>query len=199
MNSNTNFDISQFIVIVIMFAVIYVASMEIFHSKVEKIIVSRYNEMRNPENLIIIGVVLFIIIIMLYIINCLNEWIVLCLFFSVPMSVGMIAEALHKDTNLHKEMNAKIYNVPYIGEVTNDNLLCLLIGFVFFFLWVLTHNWILCDVIAIAVSIIAIRIFKFTNSKILIGISIIGILYDLLWTSAYYGKGYTGRRAGITF
>ena len=188
MNSNTNFDISQFIVIVIMFAVIYVASMEIFHSKVEKIIVSRYNEMRNPENLIIIGVVLFIIIIMLYIINCLNEWIVLCLFFSVPMSVGMIAEALHKDTNLHKEMNAKIYNVPYIGEVTNDNLLCLLIGFVFFFLWVLTHNWILCDVIAIAVSIIAIRIFKFTNSKILIGISIIGILYDLLWTSKYSMK-----------
>lgn len=187
-NSDTNFDLSQLIIAIIMFATIYVASMEIFHSKVEKIIVSRYNEMRNPENLIIIGVVLFIIIIMLYIINCLNEWIVLCLFFSVPMSVGMIAEALHRDTNLHKEMNAKIYTVPYIGEVTNDNLLCLLIGLVFFFLWVLTHNWIICDIIAIAVSIIAIRIFKFTNSKILIGISIIGILYDLLWTSKYSMK-----------
>ena len=187
-NSDTSFDISQLIVAIIMFATIYVASMNLFHSKVEKIIVSKYNEMRNPENLLIIGIVLLIVIVMLYTINCLNEWIVLCLFLTVPMSIGMLAEALHKDTNIHKEMSAKVYNIPYIGEVTNDNLLCLLIGLAFFFLWVLSHNWIICDIIAITVSIIAIRIFKFTNSKMLIGISIIGILYDLFWVSKYSMK-----------
>ena len=187
------FDISHFIIVVAVFAAIYVAHINTFHSTAERIIINKYNEMRNPENTIIIGVVLAIVIITLYIINLIYAWISICSFFAIILAIAMIGEAIHRHSSLYKDMSKVVHQISYVGEINNDNLLCIGIGLIGFFLWCITHNWIICDIIAIALSIIAIRIFKFTNSKMLIAIYIIIIAYDAYWTThyaMYYSENY---------
>lgn len=176
------FDVSHFIIIFVIFIVIDISFIDKFNSQIESQVVTKFHEMKNPQNLLIIGIVIGLIMILSYVIDILNIWLTICLIIVVPMSIGMIIEAFHKDTSLKVALDKGQYIIPYANVViTNDFIFSFGLGLLMFLIWEWTHWWILCDIIAIAISIISIRIFKFTSAKFIISLYVFIIIAQAIW------------------
>ena len=180
-----NFDLSHFIIMVFVFGIIYFSFNLKLNSIIEDIVILEFHEMRNPENLTIISIILIMVLSGMYFINFLSNWIILCLIIIIPLSTEMIIEPLHKGSDVEKTLSNKYLIIPYLGELTYEFVLCFIIGIILMIIWFLTHNWLVNDIIAIFISIVSIRIFKFTNSKFIISFFILSLVYEIIWTINY--------------
>lgn len=180
-------DVSHFILIIVTFGIIYISFFDKFDSTLEEKIVKNYNEMRNPENLTIITIVVAILLFMLYVVDLISEWINICLFFTIIITIGMLCEGGYKFFNKQSTLSdsEKGFTIPYIGHLTNELLICFGVSIVLFLIWCLSHNWLICDIIVIGVSVGIIRLIKFTSFKFLVSIYVIGLVYDLFWVINY--------------
>jgi hypothetical protein len=100
----------------------------------------------------------------------------------------MIFEGISKNFKEYVKLgfNNKFYEIPiFEKKISYNTIFSFLIGIIFLFLWILTKNWFICDLIAIGISLVSIRIFRFTNSKFLITIFIITIIYNIIWLNKY--------------
>ena len=183
-----NKDFSFLILNILIFFTIYLNFNYNFRSTIEIIILRNYHEIRNPENLFIMSIVLIIILISFYTIDFLNIFIYFVLIFIIPLSISMIFEGISKNFKEYVKLgfNNKFYEIPVLEKkISYNTILSFLIGIIFLFLWILTKNWFICDLIAIGISLVSIRIFRFTNSKFLITIFIITIIYNIIWLNKY--------------
>lgn len=181
-------DFSFLILNILIYFTIYLNFNYNFRSTIEIIILRNYHEIRNPENLFIMSIVLIIILISLYTIDFLNIFIYFVLFFIIPLSISMLFEGVSKNFQEYVKLgfNNKFYEIPIIEKkISFNTILSFLIGIFFWFLWIVTKNWFICDLIAIGISIVSIRIFRFTNSKFLITIFVITIIYNIIWVNKY--------------
>ena len=183
-----NKDFSFLILNILIFFTIYLNFNYNFRSTIEIIILRNYHEIRNPENLFIMSIVLIIILISFYTIDFLNIFIYFVLIFIIPLSISMIFEGISKNFKEYVKLgfNNKFYEIPiFEKKISYNTILSFLIGIIFLFLWILTKNWFICDLIAIGISLVSIRIFRFTNSKFLITIFILTIIYNIIWINKY--------------
>ncbi len=194
-----SFDLSHILILVLVFGIIYASFMPNLKSFVEHIIISQFHEIRNPENLSIVVIVLLIILTTMYFINWLHDWINICLIFIIPITIQMVVEALHKGTNIEKELSNQYSLVPYIGKVSYDYAACFGVGIIIMILWFLTHNWLINDLIVICISIVSIRIFRFTNSKFIISIYVLILIYEIIWINNYSRKEIENKLTNKSF
>lgn len=186
-------DFSHFLIIACIFMIIYASFHEYLKSKIEGIIVEKFIEIKNPENLLIMSVVIGIILIFLVVTNLFDKWIYLALFIVGPLSLSMIFEALFKKKNLLDTLETKSFEIPYVGSVTISYIVCLACGLFIHLIWLRSKNWFIGNIIAIAISIITIRIFKFTSFKFMSAMYALSFVYEYLWVyhkSNYYNENY---------
>jgi hypothetical protein len=123
----------------------------------------------------------------------LHYWVYLTIIVVGPLSIAMIVEALLRKNNLFLNLETKTYEITYIGSISMFFLLCLGCGVILLFIWLNTHNWFVNNIFSISISIITIRIFKFTSFKFLLCMYILVLVYDYYWVinkSNYYGENY---------
>ena len=183
-----SFDLSHLLILILVFGVIYTSFMPNLKSNIEHIIITEFHEIRNPENLTIIVIVLIIILSTMYFINWLHNWIVICLIFIIPLTTEMVIEGLHRGTSIEKQLSNQYSLVPYIGKISYDYAVCFLIGILLMLIWFVSHNWIINDLVVICICIVSIRIFRFTNSKFIISIYVLILLYEMIWVNNYSKK-----------
>lgn len=177
-------DISNLVVIFITIFILFASVNSNFNSKFEDTILGKYPEIRNPENLCIISIIIAIILWFFYIIDILSIWIYITSLVVVPMTIGMIFEALLKKTQIKLTLSYRTLELDFIGSVSMFFLLCIFFGIVLFILWNVTLNWIVSDLIAISITIETIRIFKFTSFKFILFLSFVIFIYDIYWIIA---------------
>ena len=194
-----SFDLSHILILVLVFGIIYASFMPNLKSLIEHIIISQFHEIRNPENLSIVVIVLLIILITMYFINWLHDWINICLIFIIPLTIEMVVEALHRGTNIEKELSNQYSLIPYIGKVSYDYAACLGVGILIMIIWFLTHNWLINDIIVVCISIVSIRIFRFTNSKFIISIYVLILIYEIIWVNNYSKKEIENKLTNKSF
>jgi hypothetical protein len=201
------FDISQIIIICIIFLIIYASVKDYLQSKLEAIIVEKYSEIKNPENLFIITCVVFLILIFLHVIGVYHDFTEYVIFIVAPLSIAMIAEAGLKNNRLTNpessdnvnwitNLEHMTYEIPLFGSVTMYFVVCLAIGLLSLLIWIYTHNWLVNNIISIAISIVFIRIFKFTSLKFILIIYILAIAYECVWINYY--SSYSGENSKLT-
>jgi hypothetical protein len=187
------FDFSHVIIIAVVFVVVYAAVKEVLKSKLEGIIVERYTEIKNPENLLIIAFVIGLVLIFLNVINYYHSWAYFASIIVAPFCIAMIIEAVFKIYNVLTHLETKSIEIPMLSSITYLFLASLGVGIFIVFLWTATKNFFLNDLISIAISLITIRVFKFTSFKFILAIYIIVFVYDYIWikySSSYYGENY---------
>jgi hypothetical protein len=201
------FDISQIIIICIIFLIIYASVKDYLQSKLEAVIVEKYNEIKNPENLFIITCVVFLISIFFNVINVYYDFTYYIILIVAPLSISMLAEAALKNNrftnpetsenvNWISKLEHMTYEIPLIGSMTMYFVICLGIGLVVLFVWIYTNSWLINNIISIAISIVFIRIFKFTSFKFILIIYIFAIAYECIWIK-YYSQ-YSGENSKLT-
>lgn len=201
------FDISQIIIICIIFLIIYASVKDYLQSNLEAVVVEKYSEIKNPENLFIITCVVFLILIFLQVINVYHNFTEYVILIVAPLSIAMIAEAALKNNkytnpetsdnvNWITNLEQMTYEIPLIGSMTMYFVVCLGIGLFFLLIWVYTHNWLVNNIISIAISIVFIRIFKFTSFKFILVIYILAIAYECVWIS--YHSAFSGENSKLT-
>ena len=194
-----SFDLSHILILILVFGIIYASFMPNLKSIIEHIIISQFHEIRNPENLSIVVIVLLIILTTMYFINWLHDWINICLIFIIPLTIEMVVEALHRGTNIEKELSNQYSLIPYIGKVSYDYAACLGVGILIMIIWFLTHNWLINDIIVVCISIVSIRIFRFTNSKFIISIYVLILIYEIIWVNNYSKKEIENKLTNKSF
>ena len=194
-----SFDLSHILILILVFGIIYASFMPNLKSLIEHIIISQFHEIRNPENLSIVVIVLLIILTTMYFINWLHDWINICLIFIIPLTIEMVVEALHRGTNIEKELSNQYSLIPYIGKVSYDYAACLGVGILIMIIWFLTHNWLINDIIVVCISIVSIRIFRFTNSKFIISIYVLILIYEIIWVNNYSKKEIENKLTNKSF
>jgi hypothetical protein len=201
------FDISQIIIICIIFLIIYASVKDYLQSKLEAVVVEKYSEIKNPENLFIITCVVFLILIFLKVINVYHDFTEYIILIVAPLSIAMIAEAALKNNrftnpesidkvNWISNLENMTYEIPFLGSITLYFVVCLLIGIFFLLIWLYTQNWLVNNIISIAISIVFIRIFKFTSFKFILIIYILAIAYECIWIKNY--SQYSGENSKLT-
>ncbi len=181
----SNFDLSHFLIMVFVFGIIYFSFTPKLNSIIEDIIILEFHEIRNPENLTIILIILIMVLSAMNFINFLSNWIILCLIIIIPLTTEMIIEPFHKGSDVEKTLSNKYLIIPYLGEISYEFVLCFSIGIILMLIWFFTYNWLINDLISIFISIVSIRIFKFTNSKFIISFFILSLIYEIIWTVNY--------------
>ena len=171
-------DLSHFILLIIIAGIIVASVLSYFTSKFEETIRGKYPEIRNPENLSIISVIIAIVFWFFYITDILHIWINITIFFVITISVEMIFEAILKTFPIKAQLYNRTLEIDFLGSITMYFLLCLTLGMISFLLWICTNNWIICAFIAISISIETIRIFKFTSFKFILTLSLVIWIYD---------------------
>lgn len=171
-------DISHFILLIIIAGIILASVHSYFTSKFEETILKKYPEIRNPENLSIIAVIIAIVFWFFYITDILSIWINITIIFVITISVGMIFEAILKSFHIKAQLSNRTLEIDFLGSITMYFLLCLTLGLISFLLWNCTNNWIIGDFIAVAITIETIRIFKFTSFKFILTLSFAIWIYD---------------------
>jgi hypothetical protein len=104
------------------------------------------------------SIVLIIILISFYTIDFLNIFIYFVLIFIIPLSISMIFEGISKNFQEYVKLgfNNKFYEIPVLEKkISYNTILSFLIGIIFYFLWILTKNWFICDLIAIGISLVS--------------------------------------------
>ena len=188
-----NIDISHFIIISFIFIIIYLSTKEFLRSKLENIIVEKYTEIRNPENILLISIIVIFILYFFFYVNFFEIWISFVISLIAPFSIGLLLEAILKHNDILLNLENRSFEIPFIGSITFFFGFSLFVGYFILFLWYLTHNWVINNIIAISISLISIRLFKFTSFKLLIIMFSLGILYNLVWAvfySSYYSHNF---------
>ncbi len=188
-----SFDTSHLIIICFIFLVVFLSTKEFLKSKFEVIVVEKYTEIRNPENLLVIGLVISLILIFIGVINIFESWITLVILIIGPVSIAMITEASLKYNEILTHLENRSYEIPFLGSISFLFSSCLLLGIIITIIYFYTENWIFNNIIAIAVALITIRLFKFTNFKLILMMFLIRIFYDIIWTlfnSQYFTENY---------
>jgi hypothetical protein len=186
-------DFSHLLIIGCIFLIIYASFHEYLKSKIEGIIVEKFIEIKNPENLLVMSFVIGILLIFLGVVNMYDKWIYIILFIVSPLSLSMILEALLKRKNILDSLETKSFEIPYVGSLTLSYIVCLTSGLFIHLIWIKSRNWLIGNIIAIAISIITIRIFKFTSFKFLSAVYVFTSIYEYLWVyyrSNYYDENY---------
>lgn len=183
-------DASHFIIISFIFLVAYLSTKDFLKSKFEVIIVEKYTEMRNPENLLLIGLVVLLILIFLGATGSFASWTTFVVVILAPISIAMIGEALLKYNDTLTHLESRSYEIPFIGSISFLFSLCLGVGLVIVTIYFYTENWIFNNLIAIALALISIRLFKLTNFKLIMIMFSLRFLYDLIW-SYYYSQYFS--------
>ncbi len=181
-------DFSHFIIISFIFLVAYLSTKDILKSKFEVLIVEKYTEIRNPENLLLIGLVVSLILILFGVTGNFSAWTKFVIIILAPISIAMIGEALLKYYDTLTHLESRSYEIPFLGSISFLFSLCLCIGLVLVSFYFFSENWILNNLIAIAIALITIRLFKFTNFKLILIMFSLRFLYDLIWS--YYFSQY---------
>jgi hypothetical protein len=189
-------DFSHLLIIGCIFLIIYASFHEYLKSKIEAIIVEKFIEIKNPENLLVMSFVIGILLIFLGVVNLFDKWIYLILFIVSPFSLSMILEALFKKKNILDSLETKSFEIPYVGSITLSYIVCLASGLFIHLIWVKSNNWLIGNLIAIAISIITIRIFKITSFKFLSTVYIFAFIYEYLWV--YYKSNYHDENYKLT-
>jgi len=186
-------DLSHFIILCFIFLVAYLSTKEYLKSKFEKIIVEKYTEMRNPENISLISLVVLFILIFFGVVNFFETWVSIVIIIFGPISIAMISEALLKYNNILTNLECRSYELPIIGSISFLFSLCLIFGFFIQMLFIYSQNWLLNNLIAISISLIIIRLFKLTNFKLIFIIFNLRFFYDLIWcinNSQYFTENF---------
>lgn len=183
-------DASHFIILSFIFLVAYLSTKDFLKSRFEVIIVEKYTEMRNPENLMLIGLVVSLILIFLAVTGFFASWTTFVIIILAPISIAMIGEALLKYNDTLTHLESRSYEIPFIGSISFLFSLCLGFGLILVSLYFYTENWLLNNLIAIALALITIRLFKFTNFKLILIMFSLRFLYDLVW-SYYYSQYFS--------
>jgi hypothetical protein len=186
-------DFSHIVIIAFVFLIVFASVKDYLKSKVEGIIVEKFTEIKNPENLLIISLVIGILLIFLGVVNMLSSWVYIAIMIVGPLSVAMITEAILRKNLVLLHLESKTYEIPYLGSITMFFLVCLGSGLFVLFLWLETHNWFINNIFSITISIISIRIFKFTSFKFMGSIFILAWMYEYFWfynKSNYYSENF---------
>lgn len=183
-------DVSHFIIISFIFFVAYLSTKDFLTSKFEIAIVEKYTEMRNPENLLLIGLVVSLILVFFGVIGLFASWTTLVVIIVAPISIAMIGEALFKYYETLTDLESRSYEIPFIGSISFLFSLCLGFGLLLVSLYFYSENWILNNIIAISIALITIRLFKFTNFKLILIMFSLRFIYDLIW-SHYYSQYFS--------
>ena len=183
-------DISHFFILSFIFLVAHLSTKDFLKSRFEVIIVEKYTEMRNPENLLLISLVVSLILIFLGVIGYFAAWTTLVVIILAPISIAMIGEALLTYHDTLTQLESRSYEIPFIGSISFLFSLCLGVGLLLVTLFFYTENWILNNLIAVALALITIRLFKFTNFKLILIMFSLRFFYDLIW-SHYYSQYFS--------
>lgn len=186
-------DISQIIVICFIFVVVYFSTKDILKSKFEVIVVEKYTEIRNPENLLLVAFVVCLVLTFLGVVGLFEKWISLIIFIISPISIAMIGEALMRYYDVLSHLEHRSYEIPFIGSISFLFTSCLGIGLFITLIYYYSQNWIFNNLIAVAVSIITIRLFRFTSFKLISIMFCLRFIYDLTWSifnSQYYTENF---------
>ena len=186
-------DLSHLLIIGCIFLIIYASFHDYLKSKIEGVIVEKFTEMKNPENLLIMTFVIGIILIFFGVVDIFHQWIYLIMFIVGPFSLSMIFEAVLKKNKILDSLETKSFEIPYLGSITLSYIVCVAMGLFIQLIYVKSRNWLIGNIIAVAISIITIRIFKFTSFKFISAIYIFSLVYEYLWVyykSNYYDENY---------
>lgn len=186
-------DFAHIVIIGFVFLIVFASVKDYLKSKLEGIIVERFTEIKNPENLLIISFVIGLILIFLGVIKMLHVWVYIAILIVGPLSIAMITEAIFRKNNILLHLESKSYEIPLLGSITMFFLACLGVGLFVLFLWLNSHNWLINNIFSITISIISIRIFKLTSFKFILSIYVLAFIYEYLWViykSNYYGENF---------
>ena len=186
-------DFSHLLIIVVGILIIYFSAQDYLKSEVEVVLLKKFHEMRNPENLTLMTLIISLLFIFLGVVGGFPT-------FSYYMSIiiGILSLALVIQTACHKggvltNLDSVSYEIPYVGSISLLFLIGLGGGAFLVFLWTSTKNWFFSDLIAISIAFIIIRLFRLTCFKWIVGIYISVFVYDIFWMKNHsnsFGENY---------
>jgi len=178
-------DFSHLVIVIFVFLVIFLSVKDFLKSNIEITIVEKFTEIKNVENLFIISVCVFLIIVFF---NYIGNFVILTDVSSALVgvfSLSLLFDVIFKYFNILQNLELSSYEIPFIGSITFFYLACLGSGIFVYFIWYISKFWILNDIISFSIALITIRIIKFTSVKFLY-LMFIGIFFYLLrWTLLY--------------
>jgi len=187
------FDFSHLLIVICVFFVIYLSVKDFLRSNIEITVVEKFTEIKNVENLFIISICVFLLIVFFKYTGYFNPLTSVSTAIVGIFSMALIFEAIFRHFNVFQSLELSSYEIKYVGSITNFFLVCVGFAVLVYLLWYLSKFWIFNDVIAFSISLIAIRVIKFTSIKFLLLIFIGVYVYLLHWTvnySNYIGEDY---------
>lgn len=180
-----SFDVSHFALSCIMFLIIYLSFVHRFNSHIEKMVVTRFHELKDQKNFTIIFLLLSIVLFTFSMLNIILQWLELCLMIVIPLSMAMIFQSSHREYKflswIRPLAKEDMIDIPLIGKLQKDFIISLIIAIILTVVWYLSYQWLLGNFIAICISISIIRLFKFTSIKFLMSMNTLIFVYDLFW------------------
>lgn len=174
-------DISHIILIFISVFIIFISSNLNLYSNFEDTFLNKFPELRNPENFSIILLTVFLILWCLYMINGLIYWIVLSSIIIIPSSFAMVCELAINVFQIKENLPIHFFENTIFGLFSIHFLIIYGLGCLIYFIYYISSNWVVCDILSISFCIGVIRLIKFTSFKNLLLISCAIWVYDLLW------------------
>ena len=174
-------DISHIILIFVSVFIIYISSNLNLYSNFEDTFLNKFPELRNPENFSIILLTVFLILWCLYMINGLIYWSALSSIIIIPSSFAMICELAINVFQIKENLPIYFFENTIFGLFSIHFLIIYGLGCLIYFIYFISSNWVVCDILSISFCIGVIRLIKFTSFKHLLFISCAIWIYDLLW------------------
>jgi hypothetical protein len=186
-------DFSHLFIIIIGLLIIYFSAQDYLKSDMEVALLDKFHEMRNPENLTLMTLIIALLFIFLGVIG---KFPIFAYYISIAtgiLSFALVVQAVCHKANFGTSLDSASYEITYIGSISILFLIGLGVGVFLVYLWTVSKNWFLGDLIAIAIAFIIIRLFRLTSFKWILGIYIAAYIYNVLWTkhhSNYFGENY---------
>ena len=178
-------DLSHLVLLLVTIGIIVISTLINQHSTFEDTYLNKFPELRNPYHS---SIILITIIIILYFFSCikfLHIWIHICSIITIPSSFAVICELLLNITYLKRTLPNYFFNNTIFKLFSFDFIIFYIIGLLFYVAYYLSLNWILCNILAICLGIVLIRLFKFTSMKYLIILLTIVFIYEFIWMIFY--------------
>ena len=188
-----NLDFSHLLIIVVGLLIIYFSAQDYLKSDMEIALLEKFHEMRNPENLTLMAMIIALLFIFLGVIGGFPLFAYYMSIITGILSIALVVQAVCHKANVLTSLDSASYEIPYVGSISILFLIGLGVGLLIVYSWNASKNWFFSDLIAIAIAFIIIRLFRLTSFKWIFGIYITAYIYEVLWTkhrSNYYGENY---------
>ena len=186
-------DLSHLLVIIIGLLIIYFSAQDYLKSDVEVVLLNKFHEMRNPENLTLIS---FIIALLFGFLGIVGFFPIFAYYMSIltgVLSIALVLQAICYKANLLLYLDSASYEIPYLGSISIMFLICIGCGVFLEFLWITSENWFFSDLIAITIAFTIIRLFRLTSFKWILIMYVAAYSYNIIWMrnfSNHFGENY---------